>query len=230
MTENLPNNTSDRIERKIKLYGLAFALFALSPFIITNYVELVALVNSSNNEVVTDLAKNALVAVVVFCAAFLAHLDFHNVIDRNLVGKRKKVGEIIKEEVIKFAQLNNVDQTRILKLLYDCPTIMEIFYSCINLYPITRQLAFTYWERYYVSLYVFLFCIASTFGFIFIADLNELKSQFYWLLSAPLLVFLLNLISLQSLLEKMDKLPVHQLNEVFISNADLLREQIMART
>jgi hypothetical protein len=235
---NPTNEMGDRIQSHLKTFAMASVVFSLLPFAIVHFKDLLNLIESGQDKkfaIVKDLIKDLIPAVIgaviMVMIAFFRRLDLHNFMDRYIVRARENVGSIIQKDIVEIAKSNNVSSNKISTLESNLSVCMDIFYYFANQQTEKRKLAFSYWETYFIHLYIYLFCYLSFLAFIITAGIINAPHSVYWLELVPVIIAIIFYFSTKSLLKnKIYDLPRGQLRDILSAQKADLMNQILTRT
>ena len=155
-------------------------------------------------------------------------IDLHNNIDKAFFHVRHNTGTIIQREMKNAAQRVGANGWR--KMENNQPEVMRLFYHFVNNQEVLRSLAFTYWEQYFVNIYIIFF---GTIGFLISLVVVLIRWRLDVITFAPLVFLLIvGLVAAStrySLIPKMYSLPIQQIEDIYNSNSDEFKKQVEAR-
>jgi hypothetical protein len=166
-------------------------------------------------------------AVLVFLN-FGRDINLHNLIDTVFFHVRDNTNRIIQQEMIDRVKRYEMDEWE--KMKDNQEEVTRLFYHFVNEQEALRSLAFTYWEQYFVNIYIIFF---GTISFIVSLILVIMRWKFDWITFSPLIfLFIISVVALStyySLKPKLYALPVQQTAEFCSSHSDEFRQQVKAR-
>ncbi|MDJ0901037.1 MAG: hypothetical protein QNJ55_19725 [Xenococcus sp. MO_188.B8] len=185
-------------------------------------------------EIAAKVTETIFVMVAAFALIILnfgRDIDLHNFIDENTFRTRHKVGKIIYKEMISLAELLNAPGQA--KMTDKRKEVMRLFYHFVNNQSNQeklRSLAFTYWEQYFVNLYIMFFCVI---GFLCSLAVVIVQRKLQMISLSPLFFLIIGLTvwlrTKSSLLKRIYDLPRNQIGEIRFSNAEEFKEQVKKR-
>jgi hypothetical protein len=179
-------------------------------------------------KLIVDSSIAIISGIILFLLTLSRDLDLHNLFDKYIFHVRRETDKIIVNEMIKAGE--QVDARNVDKMEGKDKEVIYLFYHFINNQESLKALAFTYWENYYVSIYI------GTFSAVFFI-VTTIISLIRWKLDvfaiSPFFFLLLGLAVLlsnkHSLLKKIYDLPIQQIREIQSTDAHDLRKQIETR-
>jgi len=234
MADEKASQMSENVGKRVRYYVIFFVIVIL--FLIWGDTTVRLLTRSiSGTKDESELAQK-IVASIITAIGGLAlvlinlgrDIDLHNFIDRAFFKVRRKTDEVIREKMIEAAQSVGAAGWR--NMQGNKKEVQYLFYHFANEQAELRSLAFTYWEQYFVNIYVI--CFASV-GFL----ISTLIALFRWrldftIVSPVLFVVILASIGLStkySLVKKIQDLPIQQIEEIRSSKADELNAEVQKR-
>ena len=222
------------IGKRVRNYVLFFALLIL--FLIWGN-DVIALITTSitGSKDASELAQKVVASVITAiggAAAIILNLgrdiDLHNLLDKAFFHVRERTRTIIHEKMIEAAQA--VGATGWENMKSREKEVSYLFYHFVNEQKALRDLAFTYWEQYFVNIYIMCF---GGVGLL----LSTVVVLFRWRLDVTAVspaVFLIILLSVglttrSSLVRKIYNLPVQQIEEIRTSKARELKREVETR-
>ncbi len=155
-------------------------------------------------------------------------INLHSLIDNSFFHVRHNTNIIIQREMINCAQEINAPGWK--KMSRNPTEVRRLFYHFANQQETLRALAFTYWEQYFVNIYIIFF---GTLFFLISLIWSLLRWEFDTLAFAPLVfLFIVTIVGVSTrytLLPKIYDLPVQQIREIFSSNSSELKKQVKTR-
>jgi hypothetical protein len=107
--------------------------------------------NISNKSYIIKTFYTGIGYIVIFVLNLFRDINLHVLLDAKVLGIRKITGNIIINEMLKASK--KVKAKNYNSMITNKEKVMYIFYHFINNQVTLRQLAFTYWEQYYVNIY-----------------------------------------------------------------------------
>jgi hypothetical protein len=108
--------------------------------------------------------------------------------------------------------------------------VRRLFYHFVNEQEKLRALAFTYWEQYFVNIYILAF---GALCFLISAVCALLRWKLDFIAFAPLIfLFVVSIVAVStrySLIPKIYDLPIQQIQEICNSHTEEFKEQVKAR-
>jgi sulfite exporter TauE/SafE len=155
-------------------------------------------------------------------------INLHNFVDKSLFRVRRKTDRLIRAEMIEAAKA--VEANGWWNMESKGKEVSRLFYHFANQQEALRNLAFTYWEQYFVNIYILCFAFV---GFVVSGVIVILRHRLDFTILSPV-VFCLILIAIGlstrfSLVKRIYDLPAQQIDEIKSSNAAELRTQVQSR-
>lgn len=236
MSEEKTSQMNINIGKRVRCYLIFFAILIL--FLIWSK-ELVGLLRTTvdGDQDKSEMVKNLISTIVTLIGAiallllnFGRDIDLHNWLDRKIFHMRSKTEEIICEQMIKAAQSVGATGRENMNKNDRKKDVMYLFYHFVNEQVVLRDLAFTYWEQYFVNIYIIVF---GTLGFICSSIIVMIQHKWQFTCLIPLVfVFIMLAIGLRtkySLVKRIYGLPEQQIEEIRSSKAEELKREVEAR-
>jgi ABC-type siderophore export system fused ATPase/permease subunit len=231
-----PEPTSEmnaNIVKRVRNYLILFVSLTLLNIWGDKIVEIIMKnIDDKDKAELTNLIVKSIIAILTGLIMFLLtlgrDLDLHNIIDKLVFRVRKRTDEIILREMIKSGE--TVEARNVANMNGKDKEVIYLFYHFINKQDVLKALAFTYWENYFVNIYIGLF---SAIFFIITTIISLIRWKLDIFAAFPLFfLFLLIVIFLStkySLLKKIYDLPIQPIKEILSNEANELRKQIETR-
>lgn len=235
MSEEKTSKMGVSIGKRVRNYLIFFAILILIQIWGEEFVRLVtdSLFDKDSSEILKKVISSILTiigAIALIILNFGREIDLHNLLDKKLFHVREKTGEIIRREMIKAAASANADGYKNMSKADKKKDVIYLFYHFVNEQDVLRGLAFTYWEQYFVNLYIVVF---GTLGFICSLVIVLLRWKLDFTSFIPLTFLCVGLaVGLQtrsSLVRKIYDLPKQQIEEIKSSKSSELKKEIKAR-
>jgi hypothetical protein len=234
MSDEKTSQMNINIGKRVRNYVLFFVVLIL--FLIWgNDIASLLAISLSTDKDKSEAAQKIIASIITAIggvAVLLLNLgrdiDLHNLIDKTIFRVRHKTGDIIHNKMIEAAQ--RVGATSWRNMQDKRREVSYLFYHFVNNQVVLRDLAFTYWEQYFVNIYVICFAFL---GFIISSTFVLLRWRLDLALVAPI-AFLLILLAVgittwKSLVRKICDLPIQQIEEIRTGHADELRDEVEKR-
>lgn len=234
MSDEKTSQMNVNIGKRVRNYAIVFVILILFLIWGNDIASLLAKSLSTQKDE-SEAAQKIIASIITAIGGLVAivlnlgrDIDLHNFIDRKVFGVRHKTGDIIHNKMIEAAQRVGAPSWR--NMQGKRKEVSYLFYHFVNDQEVLRDLAFTYWEQYFVNIYVF--CFAFT-GFVISSTLVLLRWRFDLAIAAPI-SFLLILVAIglstrSSLVRKIYDLPVQQIEEIRTGHADALKDEVEKR-
>lgn len=223
------------IGKRVRHYLIFFVVLILLLIWREELVELVTTIISGDRET-AEISKEIIKSIIIFIGGVILiilnlgrDIDLHNLIDRKIFHVRKKAGEIIHDYMIEAAtSVNAVNDIGFENMKNKKKEVMYLFYHFVNEQEVLRDLAFTYWEQYFVNIYIIVF---SIIGFVISSILIIIKGEFDLIIPITFaaFAFLVYLRTRFSLLKKIYDLPRQQIEEIKTSQSSELKQEVEKR-
>lgn len=155
-------------------------------------------------------------------------LDLHNWLDSKIFHVREKTGKIIHQHMIKAAE--SVNAVGYQNMGEKKKQVMYLFYHFANEQPVLRDLAFTYWEQYFVNIYII---VLSSLAFMGSSGIVAFQRKIEITSFIPLMFVVIGLAvgfrTRYSLVKKIYNLPKQQVEEMRSSKQNELKTEVKAR-
>lgn len=222
------------IGKRVRNYILFFAVLLLI-LIWGNDIASLVRTSISPDKTKSEAAQKIIASIITAIGAVAAMLlnlgrdiDLHNLLDAAIFKVRHKTGIVIYTRMIEAAQ--NVGAANWRNMQDRKKEVMYLFYHFANGQTVLRDLAFTYWEQYFVNIYVV--CIAFV-GFIISSAIAIMRWKFDIGIVAPLaflmILLIIGITTKAFLVRKIYDLPAQQIEEMRTSKADELRQEVDTR-
>lgn len=232
--EEKASGMSESIGKRVRYYIIFFVILIL--FLIWGNT-IVGLITKSisGTKDEAELSQKIVASIITAIGALALviinlgrDINLHNFIDRAFFKVRRRAGQIIHDTMIEAAR--SVGATGWQNMQNKRKEVSYLFYHFVNEQEKLRGLAFTYWEQYFVNIYIICFAFA---GFI----ISALIALFRWKLDFTVfspIVFLIILVTIglstrYSLVKKIYDLPIQQIEEIRSSKADELKLEVERR-
>ena len=222
------------IGKRVRYYLIFFTILVL--FLIWGNDILALVIESvTGSKDESELARKVITSVITVIGGLAVILlnigrdiNLHNFLDKVIYRVRPEVDEIIYTEMIDAAKRVGADGWQ--SMSDKRQQVMFLFYHFVNEQTVLRDLAFTYWEQYFVNIYVISF---SFVGFVLSSAIVALRWKLDVSVMIPLVFLFIAIIvflsTKYSLAPKMYNHPVQQIEEIINSKADELRAEVKAR-
>jgi hypothetical protein len=234
MSEEKASQLTINVGKRVRYYVICFSIIIL--FIIWGD-DIWTLITSTfaNDPQKAEWAQKLIASLVTALGAGAIlvmnlgrDIDLHNLIDERFFHVRRNTTVIIIDDMIKGAQKLDADGWR--NMAKNGPEVTRLFYHFVNEQEKLRALAFTYWEQYFVNIYILSFGI---FFFLISTACVLLRRKLDIIAFAPLLFLLIVAIvatsTRYSVIPKIYKLPLQQIQEICCSNTEELKKQVQSR-
>lgn len=224
------------IGKRVRNYLIFFAILLLLQIW---YEELIRSITSSlKNEIPPDTLKNIITSIVTIISAtvliilnFGRDIDLHNLLDKKLFHVRTRTDKIIRQEMIEAAVSVHANGYENMSNVNRQQDVIYLFYHFVNEQEALRALAFTYWEQYFVNLYIIVF---SILGFLCSFGITLIRWKLNWIAFITPLMFLcigvsIGLQTRSSLIKKLYDIPRQQIQEIKSSKSAELKKEVKAR-
>lgn len=222
------------INGRVRVYIILYAVIIMFTIWVSEFNSLIAIILGSDpqkaewgQKLLASLVT-AISAGALFSISFGRDIDLHNVIDRSFFHVRTKTGAIIRHEMIAAAQ--RVGAAGWKNMQNNPKEVMYVFYHFVNQQDRLRAIAFTYWEQFFVNIYVILFGLIT--GLI-TSIVTLARGGIGVELLAPLLcIFIVTVVAwstFDGLVPKIYELPIQQVREIYVTKPDELRQEIDKR-
>jgi hypothetical protein len=233
MSEEKTSHMNINIGKRVRNYLIFFAIIILLQWAedVTDLIRasLVA------DEEISKISKmpissilTAIGSIALIILNFGRDIDLHNFLDNKLFHVREKTGKIIHQHMINAAQsVNAIGYQNMDNMKKD---VVYLFYHFANEHKVLRDLAFTYWEQYFVNIYIIVFSSLA-----FICSLTIMIFQWKIEITSFIpLVFLLIALAVglrtrYSLIKKIYDLPKQQIAEIRSSKSNEFKSEVQAR-
>jgi len=182
-------------------------------------------------ELAYKVITSAITAIAGLAAMLLnigRDINLHNILDDAIYHVRARTGAIIHTGMTDAARKAGAEGWQ--NMSGKKKEVMFLFYHFANEQTVLRDLAFTYWEQYFVNVYVISF---GALGFVLSSIVVGLRGKLDVPAMIPLVfLFIAAVVGLStkfSLIPKIYNLPVQQIEEITSSRADELRSEVKAR-
>jgi hypothetical protein len=234
MSEEKASQLSINIGKRVRYYAVYFTIIILFVIWGDNILTLITSTISSDPQK-SEWAQKLIASLVTAlgAGAFLVmnlgrDIDLHNLIDKWLFHVRHNTNPIIINEMIKSAQKINADGCK--NMENNLPEVRRLFYHFVNEQEKLRALAFTYWEQYFVNIYILSF---GALCFLVSMVCVLLRWKFDIMVCVPLIFLLIiSVVAIStrySLIPKIYELPLQQIEEIHSSHPDEFKKQVQAR-
>jgi hypothetical protein len=225
---------SANIGKRVRSYMVFFIILILLLIWGNTIVGLVTATISGKNDQ-AELAQKVIASVITAIGGLALivinlgrDINLHNIVDKVFFKVRRKTDEIIRAEMVNAAEA--VQANGVWNMKNKPAEVSRLFYHFANQQEALRNLAFTYWEQYFVNIYVL--CFAFT-GFVISAIIVFLRHKFDFTVLSPVvfaaILIAVGLSTRYSLLKRIYDLPVQQVDEIKSSNAAELKAQVQSR-
>ena len=234
MTEEKTSNMQKNIMRRVR-----YRLIVLGIIVITVvwWDEVIGIIkeifggDKAKLEETKNIAETVIAvvgALALVLLSFMRDLDLHNWLDGTFFHVRKKTASIIKKNLIEAGK--NIGAQNYENMKNANKKIMNLFYYFVNQEQITRSLSFTYWEQYFVNIYIVIFTSLASITCLIIITVNGDSGS---VLLVPLALALIAVLTIYrtktSLVKRIYDLPVQQIEDIRTAKSDELRAQIDQR-
>lgn len=234
MPDEKTSQMNINIGKRIRNYVVLFAGLVLFLIWGNDILALITTIISGSKDASERAQKliASVITVVGGIAMILLNLgrdiDLHNLLDRSLFGVRHKTQIIIHETMIKAAQDAGA---RGWESMRDKEKeVSYLFFHFVNEQKVLRDLAFTYWEQYFVNIYII---SIAALGFVISLIIVLMRGRLDVTAGSPvvfLLIFMVvGLTTRSSLVQKIYDLPIQQIEEIRTSKANELRAEVEKR-
>ncbi len=234
MTDEKASQMAENIGKRVKYYVILFAiliLFLIWGNTIVGMVTKSILGAKEEAELVQKIIASVITAIGALALVLVnlgRDIDLHNVIDRHLFKVRSTTNTLIHNTMIEAAESVKANGWRNMP---GKPTeVLYLFYHFANEQTTLRSLAFTYWEQYFVNIYIL--CLSSV-GLLISGLIVLFRWKLDFTLFSPILfliiVLAIGLSTRYSLLSKIYSLPVQQIEEMRNSKAAELKMEVERR-
>jgi hypothetical protein len=234
MSNEKASQLSINIGSRVRYYVIYFAIVIL--FLIWGD-EILNLIKSSiaNDPQKSEWAQKLIETIITAlgAGAFLVmnlgrDINLHNLIDGWFFHVRRNTNAIIQREMIKEARKigaygwENMEKNE--------SEVTRLFYHFVNNQETLRSLAFTYWENYFVNIYIL---FLGTVFFLVSTLWVCLRWKFDTVAFAPVIfLFIIGIVAIStrySLVPKIYALPIQQIGEICNSNTEEFKQQVRSR-
>lgn len=234
MTEERTSKMNINIGKRVRNYLIFFAILILLEIWAEDLTALIRAslaadeeISKISNKIISSILT-AIGAIALIILNFGRDIDLHNLLDSKLFHVREKTGKIIQQYMLNAAQ--SVNAVGYQNMANKKKEVVYLFYHFANEQTVLRDLAFTYWEQYFVNIYIIVF---SSFAFICSLTIMIFQWKFEVTSLIPLVFLLIALaVGLRtrySLVKKIYDLPKQQIEEVRSSKSDELKSEVQAR-
>jgi hypothetical protein len=235
MSDEKASQMNISIGKRVRWYVVYFTLLILTLLWGNEALKLASsslAINTQQSELRLRIAESVFTALLA-AASFLLNLgrdiDLHNLLDSTFFHVRRRTGQIIEHELIQAAQ--SVGANGWVNMKGKQRELMHLFYHFVNAQTELRALAFTYWEQYFVNLYVI--CLGSlgcliSLSFVLIRRRFDVAPVVF-----AVFLFITTAVAASTryrLVRKIYDLPVQQVNEMLSGqNAVALKAEVETR-
>ena len=223
------------IGKRVRNYLIFFAILILLQIWWEELLR--SITDSLSNEAELGILNKIITSILTLIGAIALiilnlgrDVDLHNLLDKKLFHVRSRTGEIIRREMIKAAESVQANGYENMSKKERQNDVMYLFYHFVNEQEVLRALAFTYWEQYFVNLYIIIF---SILGLLFSLGISLLRWELDWAAFIPFLFLFIGIgVGLQtqsSLVKKLYDLPKQQIQELKSSKSVELKKEVEAR-
>jgi hypothetical protein len=233
MSEEKARSMGENIGKRVRNYLIFFVLLIIVVIWGDVIIKLIniGLTGSEKYDFIKNITSSIIALVIGAVIIFLnigRDIDLHNLLDNIFFHVREKTDKIIIEGLYNKAREKNC--TGFENMKNKPKELFGLFYQFVNKQEELRSLAFTYWEQYFVNLYVITFSIIGLVISIFII---LLRGNFDITLFTPIVFILLFLSfyfrTFYSLVPKIYALPLQQIDEIISKQCDEFRLSIKER-
>jgi hypothetical protein len=225
---------TENIGKRVRCYIIFFVILIL--FLIWGD-SIIALITQSisGGKDESELARKIIASVITGIGALALifinlgrDINLHNFIDGAFFKVRKRTDQIIHERMIEAARAVGARGWQNMEA--QPKEVGYLFYHFVNEQTVLRSLAFTYWEQYFVNIYVICFAFVGFVISSFIA-LAGWRFDFTVFSSFAFLVVLIGvgLSTRLSLIKKIYDLPNQQIEEIRSTKLTELKDEVEKR-
>lgn len=225
-------NIGKRVRTYLIVIGFILVFMIWGDFIIKTL--LVSLSGSAEDRALLEMITKSLIVVGGVILTLVLNIgrdiDLHNLLDSKIFGLREETHRVILENLENAAR--DVGAEKWDAIRQNPSMASRIFYHFANKedQKVLRGLAFTYWEQYFVNIYIVVLSLtAALIGSLFIFS----SSVRLWLIFLPILLVVLAIIfavrTFGSLKRKILDLPAQQIEEIKATHPKELKDQIDLR-
>jgi hypothetical protein len=168
------------------------------------------------------------VTIAMMLMNFGRDIQFHGFIDNKIFKVRMKTGKIIEENMIKAGK--SVGARCANQMVGNWKETQNIFYHFVNDQTVLRDLSFTYWEQYFINIYVVFFGVISLIGSIVYLLVRHKFDFMIFIPTIILIIVIAFLLSTKfSLVKKIYALPEQQIEEIKVTKGEELKNEIEKR-
>ena len=231
-SEKLADMNSN-ISKRVKFYLIAFTLIFITIFWSDYLVKLIteSVTDKDKAELTSKIISSSIIivtSIILFLLTLGRDLDLHNFLDSKVFKAREKTANIIHTNIIEAADSIGFKDSE--KMRNQWTEVSNLFYHFVNDQKVLRDLAFTYWEQYFVNIYVI---TSSTVFFTISLIIVIYRYKFDFSVSIPIIYLIvglaIELYTKKKLIEKLYRLPVQQINEIKNVNKREFIEQLNNR-
>lgn len=144
-------------------------------------------------------------------------IDLHNFIDKSFFKVREKTGNIICEKMKET--IRELVQRDVILNDSNKDDLFSIFYHFVNDQPVLRSLAFTYWEQYFVNIYMVVISVCYSFFSIIVIVLRYKTDEFSLIPAIFIIIgIVIALYTKYGLLPKIYNLPNKNISQIINSS------------
>lgn len=155
MASNLPARLGDRVVKQVRLIAMVCLCLPIAAYFWTDVIGLVRAISGRNFEVASHI-KTIIGTIISLLSGFLAgqlvllrNLRFHIRLDQITFQAIGKVNKLINKELIAVSDRQCPHMAA--KMQSEPEKIRALFYHFANAQKELREIAFSYWESYYIS-------------------------------------------------------------------------------
>lgn len=234
MPEEKTSNMQKNITRRIRYYFIALGIIVITTIWWDEIFGSIREILGGDKETLEETQNIAETVIAIIGAlalvllSFMRDLDLHNWLDSTIFHVREKTGSIIEEHLIDAAK--RVGAQNYDKMRGEKKKIMHLFYYFINKEEVTRSLAFTYWEQYFLNIYIVILAILSSIICFIVIIVNDDSGSVLFVPLGLVVVAILTIYRTKtSLVKRIYDLPVQQIEDIRTAKASDLRVQVDQR-
>lgn len=232
MSDEKTSQMSNNIGKRVKNYLIIFTSLVIFMIWKGDILSLLNRLFSGQKdefEFSKNLITTAITLIIFFIMFFLnfgRDINLHNFIDQYFFHVRKKTNQIIQEKMMASAKELKAENFEYMDK--DPNQVLNIFYHFVNEQKVLRDLAFKYWEDYFVNIYIISIGLI-VFLFTTVITITN-KNYDYWIpVFILVLVVIVSLSTKLSLIPKIYKHPIDQIDEIIATRPEDFKQQVHLR-